>query len=260
MTTVSDIITDAYRQSNLIAIGTVPTEAMQTEGFRYLNRLVLSTFGNEVGDILTPIPLGRTDVQRPAGFPWYDNAPPAEWFVPMNTQLVCNLTDTTEVYLHPSPDDGARVSAIDIAENFATNNLTIHGNGRRIDGQTSVTLSTNGQNQTWFYRSDLGEWVTVTPLEDLDQTFPFPVEYDMYFITLLAMTLNPQYGVEMNSQVAAMMTRSATQLKARYQNIIPSPAELGFIRLPIVSRDRQLYNNYGYFYNPNVIFSTGYPW
>lgn len=259
MTLVSEIIADSYRQSNLIAIGTTPTANQQNEGLRYLSRLVTSVYGNEAGERLNAFPLGRVDIDRPSGWPWFNNVPPNQWFVPINTQLMCNLSVPAEVWLAPQPGDGGRFGVNDVAGNFSTNPLTISGNGRRIDGMDSITLDVDGTIKIWFYRDDLGEWVTISPIT-LDGVFPFPPEFDMYFISLLAMTLNPMYGIEMNSQVGAMMTRSETQFKARYSSPIETPAELGLLRMPRQSRERRLIHNYGYYWDPSATFRSGYPW
>ena len=71
MTTVSQLITDAYRESNLIAVNSSPTSPEQTEALRLLNRVVKSLFGNEMGDPLDTIPLGKGNTQTPSNVPLY---------------------------------------------------------------------------------------------------------------------------------------------------------------------------------------------
>lgn len=260
MTLVSDIITDAYRQSNLIPIGVAPTSAQQDEGLRYLIRLVKSAYGNEIGEPLQPFPVGSLNINRPQGWPWYNGTPPADWFVPENVRLMCNQDSAETVYLHPQPDDGARFGVLDIAENFSITGLTIQANGRRIEGQLSLILNTDGENREWFYREDLGEWVRVTPLTLVD-TFPFPEEFDFYFITLLAMTINPAYGVAMSQETVATMKRAKTQLIARYSQNIPTSSELALRRLPKTSQERQYNTNEDdWAYDADAAFNTGQPW
>ena len=260
MTLASEIITDAYRQSNLLPISVAPTAAQMSEGLRYLNRIVKSSLGNEAGEPFTPIPIGRMNIQRPSGWPWYENFPDADWFIPENSRLMCNLTASGDVYLHPTPDDGARLSVIDIGQNFATLPLTIKGNGRRIDGVTDLVLNTDGLNQEWFYRADLGEWKTVSPLLETDP-FPFPLDFDFFFITMLAMVLNPAYGVAMDGQTQATYSRSKTQFRARYHNTIPTRSELALLRTPQTTQDRWLWgSDFDYGYDPDSVFKTGTPW
>src|SRR3546814_19127941 len=86
MTLVSQIITDSFRKSNLIAIGTTPTAAQQTEALRYLNRMVKPVFGDEVGEPLTALPIGSLTIDRTSGYPWWDTVPDGDWFVPKNTR------------------------------------------------------------------------------------------------------------------------------------------------------------------------------
>lgn len=258
MTTASQIITDAYRQSNVLAIGTQPTADQQTEALRYLNRIVKSVFGNEAGDQLEAFPIGRKDISRPSGYPWWNTVPDNNWWVPKNTRLMCNVEETIPIYLHPDPDDGSRFAVIDVAENFSTFPMTVHGNGRLIEGATSIVLNTDGFDKEWFYRADLGNWQIYSPLV-LADTFPFPEEFDDFFITLLAVRLNPSYGVELSGQSQSVFNRAAKQLKARYTQNIPVRSELGLLRMPKVAYDRDTWGDSYWLYNPNSMFDKGWP-
>lgn len=259
MTVVSQIISDALRQSNLIALGTSPTLAQQSEGLRFLNRIVRSVFGNEAGENLTPFPLGKLNIDRPQGFPWYNQQPSGQWYVPENYRLMANLQEPLTVYLHPMPDDGARVGVVDVAGNFATHNFTIDGNGRSIEGANSLVLSTNGTKEVWFYRADEGNWMKTTNLTESD-TFPFPEEFDDMFITMLAMRLNPAYGRAMDQQSAMVLNRARTQFRARYKNNIPTRSEEGLLRYSKMDTLRNWWNWNDSYYNPNDLFNTGRPY
>lgn len=259
MTLVSDIITDAFRQGNLIAVGTTATAAQTTEALRYLQRIVKSVFGQEMGDVLTTFPIGKVDISRPSGYPWWNTVPDNDWFVPKNTRLMFNLDESVPIYLHPDPDDGSRFAVIDVAESFTANPITVYGNGRLIETTTSISLATNGLDREWFYRADLGGWLRVSPLASPD-TFPFPEEFDDFFITMLAMRINPAYGIELDGQSQSMLQRSRTQLRSRYTQNIPVRSELGLIRMPRVSQDRDSWGNSYWLYNPNSMFDKGWPW
>ena len=153
MTTVTQVIKDAFRVSNITAAGTSPTTPQETEALRYLSRIVLSTLGHEAGEPFTNIPIGDANISRPSGYPWYGQVPDVtDWFVPENVRLMVNSNEETTVYLHPDPDDGARFAFIDLAGNLATNNLIVNGNGRNIDGSASITLNTDSDAGEWFYR------------------------------------------------------------------------------------------------------------
>ncbi len=258
MTLTSQIISDAYRQSNLIAVGASPTTAESTEALRYLNRLVKSSLGDEVGEPLTAIPIGGANIGRPAGYPWYGTIPDQEWFVPKNTRVVFNLAEPVDLYLHPAPNDGSRFAVTDPGETLATYNATIHGNGQRIDGELSISLYVNGYDAQWVYRADLAEWLIYAPLLE-DTVFPFPEEFDDYFITLLAIRLNPSYGATLDDQSNMIFQRAGKQLKARYAQVQPVRSELALIRPARAAADRDQWGSMYDFYDPNVMFDKGWP-
>lgn len=259
MTLTSEIITDAFRQSNLLAIGVTPTALMQAEALRYLNRIVKSVFGNEVGDPLTAFPLGRDNISRPSGYPYWDNAPPFDWYVPKNIRVMLNLTDSINLYLTPAPDDGSRFAAIDASGDLSTFPVTVYGNGSTIENALSIVLDTDGYNAEWLFRADLGNWQKSSPLI-LTDTFPFPEEFDFFFIIQLALVMNPTFGVQMDPQTTATWGRARSQLRARYHQTIPMPSELGLIRPTRMAIDRDRWGSNYWFYDPTAMFNTGYPW
>lgn len=205
MTLASDIITDAYRESNLIPMGNSPNTNQQTEALNRLNTILLSIIGYEVGDSLEDVNIGGT----------YDQSWEASYYVPSNVRLVTNLSSNTTLKLHPQPFNGQRLAVADAANNLGTYNLTLDGNGRRIEGAATLTLSTNGDNRQWIYHSESGNWVKLTTLLYSD-TMPYPDEFNDYFITMLAMRLNPRYGQQMSGESLEALKRARNQLRARY--------------------------------------------
>jgi len=258
MTLVSEIITDAFRQSNLLAIGSSPTTNQQTEALRYVNRIVMSVLGNEAGENLEAFPLGGNNIEAPSGYPWYGEEPWGDWYMPMNKRVMLNLTQAATIPLHPMPSDGARFAVVDTSDNVATFNVTVQGNGRTIEDQTTLTLNTDGINRQWFYRQDLGNWMRITDLELTDE-FPYPIEFDQMFITLLAMSLNPAYGATIDAQIQMLFNRSRTQFRARYHNTIQTNAEHALLRLSGVYGNSRYYA-YNYLSDPETVFDRGYPW
>lgn len=244
MTLTSQIIIDAYRQANIVAAGATLTTIQQTEALRYLNRFVQGVIGTEIGEDLEPFLIGNNNIQRPSGYPGYESVPSGDWFLPKNQRMILNLVEATTVWLHPMPDDGSRFAVNDVSGNLATYNLTINGNGRNVEGVSQIVLSTNGTNSSWWYRADLGDWVKYATLVAGD-TFPFPPEFDDFFITLLAMRLNPSYGLTLDQQSLAIFKRTETQLKARYAQHIPTGSELSLIYFPFTNYPYRWNNWYG---------------
>lgn len=215
MTLVSSIIRDAYRETNLIAISAEPTTAEQEEALRLLNRIVASVYGTEAGELLTSIPIGRNNISTPAGYPWYDGAPPGEWYVPSNSRLVLNLTEATTVYLNPAPQDGDRLQIVDASSNLATNNLTIVGNGQKINSAASATVQDNNATIDYHYRADLANWLIVSPLA-LNTEMPFGSEFDDLFIIMLAARLSPRHAQPITDESRSRLAQVMKAFKTRY--------------------------------------------
>ena len=256
MTLVSQIIIDAFRQSNLLALTASPTASQASEALRYLNRIVKSTIGNEAGDNLSSFPIGKNTYNRPAGYPWWDEEPDGQWFVPADTRLMVNTVRPFTVYLNPDPDDGCRLAVTAASTNLVTNPLTINGNGRLVDGQANLVLTSNAE---FFYRADTASWMRYTPLTSSD-TFPFPEEFDDYFITMLAMRLNPSYGASLAPESQEVFRRSKTQLRARYTQTEPQRSELGLLRLSKMAADRDQWGSIYNIYNAAAMFNKGWPY
>jgi hypothetical protein len=255
MTLVSTIIRDAFRESNLIAIAADPTTAEQAEALRLLNRLILSVLGTEMGEQLSPIIIGRNNINRPQGFPWYEQVPDqVDWFVPANSRLFLNLTFPQTVYLDPNPEDGARFAYIDKSGNLNTYPLTINANGRTIDNSFTETDNTNNSVREYFFRADTGNWSVVTPLGLADE-MPFPPEFDTLFIVDLAMRLNPRHAQEADTQSIAARNRAERNFKARYRQHREMGSELGLVLLPSI-KDKY-FDNSRY---ANAAFDSGYAW
>lgn len=243
MTIASSIITDAYRESNLIPMGTTPNTNQQTEALGRLNVILASTVGNEVGDFLDDINFG----------PPYDQSSLCAVFIPSNARLQLNLTAPTTLSLSPIPFEGQRVHIVDVGNNLATYPLTINGNGRQIEGASSLTINTNGDNRTWMYRADIGGWVKIASLA-LTDSIPFPTTFDDYFITMLAMRLNPRYGQTLPAESVETLKRSRNLLRSRYHAWKEVQSDLD---------PRGMFNDNGASTNFNSSeFKTGrpYPW
>jgi len=216
MALVSQIITDAFRENNLIMAGASETATQQTEALRLLNRLVASVMGNEVGENLAQVPVGTAGYNQVP-----EDAVASIWqYPPINSMLACNLTSAQTIYLPSSPSDGAQIGVQDIRSNFNTYNLTLDGNGREIESAATLVLSTASLVRKWFYRADLGNWARLATLVAGD-TFPFPEEYEDLFVIMLAVRLSPRYGPAMAPASQAAFKRSYTAFIARYVQSAP---------------------------------------
>lgn len=228
MALVYEIIKDAFREANLIPITQSPTLDEQAEALRLLNRFVRSIFGNEAGDKLQPFAIGTNNVATTVSLPTYNFTAPN--YVPLNARLMVNNTAPMTVQLHPDPEDGSRVAVVDSSGNFNTVALTLNGNGRTIDGSTVAVLNTAGLQKEWFYRADLGAWMAISNL-GLNDTFPFPLEFEDLFVIGLATRLNPRNGVSIDDQAMMNFRRQRNLFRARYSQSIQTDSEDGLVRL-----------------------------
>lgn len=257
MTTVASIIKSALRETNLIPIGVDPSQPQLDEGFALLSTIVAGVLGNEAGENMVPMPLGQNEILAPRGYPWWNNELPGNIFVPTNTRIMCNLTGAGTVNLHPRPHDGARMGIVDVSQNFDIYPLTINGNGRSIEGDDAMTYDIAATIKEWMYREDLGNWVTVIPLDALGD-MPWPVEFDDLFILKLAMRLNPRYGQVMHPASVEAFKEADMKFSARYkQSDTQKPVEDGLLYLSsyyrFYGRPTQLYGD------PADFFNSGYP-
>lgn len=221
MTLALDIITQAHRESNLIAISAVLTADQQTEGLKKLSTLVSSVLGYEVGEGYQDWLVG-TD---PDNAVWDS----LRWAHPTpNARLLVTATDNQTIYLPRHPDNGARIQLVDCAVAGART-ITLDGNGFLIDGAATFTTNVAGFDIEWLWRADIAQWKRINALA-LNTDMPFPDRFDSFFETMLAMRLNPRYGRTMDPQSAAVLQRAATQMRAAYRQRHAVPAPLGVNR------------------------------
>lgn len=217
MSRVATIIEAAF-QEGLKDIDQHPTPSQYQNAFARLTSLVKSVFGNEVGEGLTDWSVGTSGATEiDAG--WTAD----HWRNPyQNSRLVVQHTAADTVQLPENPDDGARIALMDpLALLGGGNTLTLNGNGRRIGASVAAAAATyvaSAARSTaeFFYRSDLGIWLTISPLAS-DGDMPFPEDFDDYFITMLAMRLNPRYGRSLPESTLAALERQRGQIRVRYR-------------------------------------------
>lgn len=208
MSLVSDIIQQAYRETNLIPLGATPSDNQNSEALTRLNSIILSAIGNEIAEPgFREVTIGGDE----------DQSELVSEYVPDNTRLMLNVDADALVGLQPNPYEGQRVALVDIAGNLSTYPFTLDGNGRNIEGAETVTISENSVSHQWMYRADTGNWVRVTALV-LEDDMPFPQDFDDYFVTMLALRLSPRYGQMLPQETTEILKRNRGQLRARYKN------------------------------------------
>ena len=214
MTLISSIITDAFREGNILPLGVEPNANQSAEALRLLNSIFTTSYGDEAGEPLQDWPLGNfgreiavsliQDIDRPY----------------LNRRLIAVNDAAQTVYFSAMPQDGARMGIIDPFGRLASVPITIDANGRTIEAAATLTVNTNGTMAEWLYRADLGDWVLLTPKLATDE-MPFPTDFDTYFITCLAMRINPRYGRTMDEQSAVTYKSERRKFIARYLQSMP---------------------------------------
>lgn len=243
MTIASALVSQAFREGNLIPIGTAPNAAEAAEGLVLLNNYIFSVFGYEMGEELTdwqvpapqrtspvaanypqlpfptdiggnifPLPFGPTTSQAIYPFP------------PPNSRIVFGgwavVGPGFKVYFPEQPNDGARMALIQGSGagdmGVAGSQIVLDGNGRTIETANTKTYTDPVAARAWLYRADLGDWKAVLPLAAGDDC-PFPPELDDLWITRVSMRLAPRFGKPVMSETQATSIMMMKTLKTRYR-------------------------------------------
>lgn len=222
MTLISSIITDAYREGNILPLRKAPDVLQVAEALRLYQQNVRSIYGGDAGEGLSDWPLGAFGVDEPGIVD--PRTPDIIQRPAINQRLLATNTAALTAYLTPYPQDGARMAIADPYGRLAAFPVTLDANGRTIEGNPTLVLNVDGTFQEWFYRADKGDWVKLTALVEADDN-PFPDDFDIFCICGLAMRLNPRYGRAMDAQTAAAFKTNRRQFIARY--LQSRPLEIG---------------------------------
>lgn len=218
MTLISSIISDAFREGNILPLGKAPTTNQSAEALRLLNALFSSIYGDDAGEALHDWPLGNFGRESPSyDLGWTDEQIDHPT---LNRRLIAVNEEARTVYLSLYPQDGARMGMADPFGRLSSVPVTLDANGRTIEGAATITLNTDGAYTEWFYRADLGDWVKLTSKIETDE-MPFPSDFDNFFITLLGMRLNPRYGREMDPQSQMIYQAERRRFVSRYLQSLP---------------------------------------
>jgi hypothetical protein len=210
MTLISSIIADAFREGNILPLGTVPNALQSAEALRLLNAVFSAIYGDDAGEPLLDWPLGDFGRER-AQY----TLPESIQYPKINRRMIVTNEEPLTIYLTAKPQDGSRMAVADPLGRLATVPLTLDANGRTIEGVQTLLIDTDGTFSEWFYRADLGNWVRLTSKIETDE-MPFAAEFDEYFITCLAMRINPRYGRTMDEQSIMLYKNQRRKFIARY--------------------------------------------
>lgn len=217
MTLISSIILDAFRESNILPLGKDPTEPQGTEALRLYNALLSSLYGTTEGERFQDWPLG--DFDRNPDDPWYrDMCYLSDWQLnnpPINFRLIATNTVARTVWFTARPQDGARYAIADPYGRLPAFPITLEGNGRPIEGASSLVLDTDGTFREWIYRADKAAWLRISPVIATDEN-PFPENFDIMFSILLGMRINPRYGRTLDQQSIAALKQNKQDFHNRY--------------------------------------------
>lgn len=217
MSTLSEIVQRAFRESQILDINRPPSTLQEAEAVTILRGIIL----RHIRPAVTSIWLGDlTGIKEQKGVILKDFAQYAQnTAVPQDCYVNLLLQEAKTLMLPPSPGDGARLTFIDVASTLATNPLTVTGNGNLIAGNPTATLSTNNENTSFMFRRDLANWIPISPASLVGSAqMPFTEEFDDLFVIELAMRLNPRYGKELNAVTIEVFQDIRSRFKGRYMS------------------------------------------
>jgi hypothetical protein len=244
MTSAASIVSDAYREGNITAIGAAPTANQLTEGLNALNRIVESVYGFDLGEGLqdwqspqpqrtalvaanypqAPYPIGQDATILPFPLATEQDL----WvtpFPPKNSRIIWGGSTMT-VWLPEQPDNGSRMGLVQGSgkgdAGVDGNILTIDGNGRYVGapGQSQQNYVFSYETPLppvfWIYLSHTGGWSPLAPLGSGDNMI-FPAKFDDFWITALSMRLAPKYNKIISEATKATFAEMYVKIKTEYR-------------------------------------------
>lgn len=236
MSTVSEIVTQAYREGNFIAIGETPRAEEMTEAVSRLRSLIDSLFGTTIGEAYRDwyVPSDFV-VFAPLRQPFSPNADvsisssDSFRYPPPNVRILTKTTEAQTLYFPANPADGARMQFLNIASSAVS--ITISGNGHLIENAASlVDTVANLHTRKWFYRADLGDWIRLASIVDENSEVPLPSEFDDVLVCGLAVRLQPRFQTPLDKATVAMFENGLDKLKKRYRQSEEMPISYGELR------------------------------
>lgn len=184
--TARDAIRQAMQLLSILAGNTDPGPDDSTDYLRELSRMKRAMFGTFIGPRLAPQAASGTAIQAETGGLYFTAAGVA-----------------TTLTLPANPRAGARVGVADAANSLAAFPWTVAGNGRLIEGATSLTLNANGTARQWWYRADTATWTREADYASLDDAIEFPDALAAYIPYMLAIVIAPSGNANIPPAVSA---------------------------------------------------------
>lgn len=228
---ISDAIARAYREAAIKRIGSTLTADETAEGLIRVNDFLFSLFSAEIGENLldfpfppnirnTPYPADTLALQYPQNLSAFDqplipvtSTTADTTTLPQNVRILWRGTSAATIYMPEQPSDGARVAFADVG---STATLTLNGNGRKIAGSTTVSLTNATSPIEWFYRADLGSWIVLAQLATSDSS-PLPAVYDALIVSGTAIRLTALDNIEPTKGTLFIYDRLLKKAKAQYK-------------------------------------------
>lgn len=205
MTTCREIIADACAE-----LGVVNVSAKDSAyALRRVNAMLSDAAGLGVGERLNDLDLAK--------YPAYATR------APLNTRALVPGGVTT-IAFPCEPQNGSRFAVVDVDGSFASSPVTLQRTDRRAEGAASdLTLNTADLTRAWMYRADTANWLRVSELE-IGSEFPLIAECHDAFVTLLAIRIQPAFGLPIPDATAAASPAAKARLKARHRQTIVASA------------------------------------
>lgn len=216
---VSEVVRLGFRRGNVIPLGATPTAGEQSEAVLLLNNFYRTLLGTEIGEHFIDWPVPNTQ-PPPINLPVLtDSVSASTWYLypVQNVRMLTKLTAATTIYFPSDPDDGARMSIVDIGSSAVQ--ITLNGNGRLIEGNATLVEETPTllSRVSWFYRGDKASWERVATIALADTEMPIDDSLDELWINYLAMIAAPGNSQESAAEVVAAYQSALARAKARYR-------------------------------------------
>jgi hypothetical protein len=209
---VREVIKRALRLNGALASGDDPDATDLADALTALNAMQRAWFGTLIG-----VRMSAQSATGAAG--QAENG--GEYAIPANA-----FTLTAPL----NPRSGARFGAVDATLDFAANNCVVTPNGRLIEGATSLTLATNGDNRRWWYRGDTGNWIREADYVTANDVIEFPDAVIAYMPYMLSVVLAGETNTDLRADQLAANAEGRQVLARTYgrrgRNTIDPPLGL----------------------------------